>query len=258
MEIELNCCGGLAGDGLPHRCPSGSTKYVRLSAVCTENAGASSAKYDFLVDMAGKIKNIDGFTDNEGVKTLTVTLGAVYDTAWSTGKYLEVRVTNQEATVVSASATGVWFSGRLATLEPVPNSVSGGGLMAEKDEEKTEVEKPFKFKEMKSAEKPIIAADGHVVLSKEGHRCPRSVASPGRSPSRPCSISATGETVTISFDANKITPGWVAKTQERVEAADTLSLPKALADVILGWDVTDEGQEFPPSPRTSPASPSRS
>ena len=46
-----------------------------------------------------KIKNIDGFTDAEGVKTLTVTLGAVYDTAWSTGsKYLEARVTNQEAT----------------------------------------------------------------------------------------------------------------------------------------------------------------
>ena len=71
---------------------------MRLSAVSTENAGASSAKYDFLVDMAGKIKNIDGFTDAEGVKTLTVTLGAVYDTAWSTGKYLEARVTNQEAT----------------------------------------------------------------------------------------------------------------------------------------------------------------
>ena len=39
--------------------------------------------------------------------------------------------------------------------------------MAEKDEEKIEVEKPFAFKEVKSAEKPIIAPDGHVVLSKE-------------------------------------------------------------------------------------------
>ena len=38
--------------------------------------------------------------------------------------------------------------------------------MAEKDE-KTEVEKPFAFKEVKSAEKPIIAPDGHVVLSKD-------------------------------------------------------------------------------------------
>ena len=83
-----------------------------------------------------------------------------------------------------------------------------------------------------------------------------------RSLTRPKPVEAVldlgdGESVTISFDANKITPGWVAKTQERVEAADTLSLPKALSDVILGWDITEDGSEFHPPPRTSPAFPSQ-
>ena len=41
--------------------------------------------------------------------------------------------------------------------------------MADKDESKVEAEKPFKHKEVKSADKPIVAADGHVVLSPGGY-----------------------------------------------------------------------------------------
>jgi hypothetical protein len=56
-----------------------------------------------------------------------------------------------------------------------------------------------------------------------------------------------GDTVLVSFDANKITPAWVRDTERRVEDRDTLSLPKALAEVILSWDVTQDGAEFPPT-----------
>ena len=61
--------------------------------------GPTAAKYDFLCDMAGKISNIAAFDDADGVKTITYTFDAVYDTGWSTGKYLECRVTNQEASI---------------------------------------------------------------------------------------------------------------------------------------------------------------
>jgi hypothetical protein len=56
-----------------------------------------------------------------------------------------------------------------------------------------------------------------------------------------------GDSVRISFDSNKVTPAWVRETERRVEDRDTLSLPKALAEVIVGWDVTQDGQEFPPT-----------
>ena len=56
-----------------------------------------------------------------------------------------------------------------------------------------------------------------------------------------------GDSVRIVFDSNRVTPLWVDETQKRVNNQDSLSLPKALSDVILEWDVTDEGAPFPPS-----------
>lgn len=57
-----------------------------------------------------------------------------------------------------------------------------------------------------------------------------------------------GDTIEVSFDRNRVTPAWVTLAQQRDEAQDTLSLPKALEDVILSWDVTnDDGTAFPPS-----------
>ena len=56
-----------------------------------------------------------------------------------------------------------------------------------------------------------------------------------------------GDTVRMTFDAHRVTPAWVAQTQDRVDQADSLSLPKALAEVILDWDVTDDGAPYPPS-----------
>ena len=56
-----------------------------------------------------------------------------------------------------------------------------------------------------------------------------------------------GDTLSIVFDSNRITPAWMREAQERDEATDPLSLPTALAEVILRWDVTEEdGSEFLP------------
>ncbi len=57
-----------------------------------------------------------------------------------------------------------------------------------------------------------------------------------------------GDVINLSFDRNKVTPAWVALAQKRDEEQDTLSLPKALEDVIVSWDVTnDDGSPFPPT-----------
>ena len=95
VQMELTMAADSTGMAYLVNARAGDTRYVRMSAVSTENAGASSAKYDLLIDMAGKISNIAAFDDAEGIKTVTYTFDAIYDTAWSTGKYLEVRATNQ-------------------------------------------------------------------------------------------------------------------------------------------------------------------
>jgi hypothetical protein len=95
VQIELTMAADSQGMGFLTNARAGDTRYIRLSAVSTENAGAGSAKYDLLIDMAGKISNIAAFDDQEGVKVLTYTFDAIYDSAWGSGKYLEVRATNQ-------------------------------------------------------------------------------------------------------------------------------------------------------------------
>jgi hypothetical protein len=58
-----------------------------------------------------------------------------------------------------------------------------------------------------------------------------------------------GDTIVLTFDRNRVTPAWITLAARRDDEKDTLSLPKALADVIMSWDVTDDnGAPFPPTP----------
>jgi hypothetical protein len=59
-------------------------------------------------------------------------------------------------------------------------------------------------------------------------------------------IEHDGDTITLTFDRNRVTPAWVAEASRRDEEQDPLSLPKALASVISEWDVTNDGP-FPPT-----------
>jgi hypothetical protein len=96
VQIELTMEADSQGMGFLTNARAGDTRYIRLEAISTVLAG-STQFYDLRVDMAGKISNIAAFDDDEGVKVLTYTFDAVYDSAWSTGKYLEVRLTNKTA-----------------------------------------------------------------------------------------------------------------------------------------------------------------
>jgi len=57
-----------------------------------------------------------------------------------------------------------------------------------------------------------------------------------------------GDSVKITFDANRLTAAWLEEGLQRDETNDPKSLAKALSYVMLGWDVTeDDGTTFPPT-----------
>jgi len=56
-----------------------------------------------------------------------------------------------------------------------------------------------------------------------------------------------GDVVKIIFNVNKITPAWLKEAQVRDDSLDPESLPKALLDVIISWDVLDNGVPTQPS-----------
>ena len=49
-----------------------------------------------------------------------------------------------------------------------------------------------------------------------------------------------GDQVSIVFDRNSITPAWVKSAQADERESDPFTVPKALAAVIISWDVTDD------------------
>jgi hypothetical protein len=51
------------------------------------------------IDMAGKITNIDGPSDADGIKAVTYTFDAMYDAAWGSGQFLTIGLQNKTATL---------------------------------------------------------------------------------------------------------------------------------------------------------------
>jgi hypothetical protein len=99
VQIELTVAADTQGMGFLADARLGSTKYIRLQAEAPGAsygfAGATTATYHLKIDMAGKVSAINAFDDNEGVKVLTYVFDAVYDSAWSTGRYLRVQAQNK-------------------------------------------------------------------------------------------------------------------------------------------------------------------
>lgn len=57
-----------------------------------------------------------------------------------------------------------------------------------------------------------------------------------------------GDTLTITYDANRLTTSWLEQGLLRDDQNDARSLAKAVAEVLLGWDVTeDDGSPWPPT-----------
>lgn len=56
-----------------------------------------------------------------------------------------------------------------------------------------------------------------------------------------------GDTITIVFDMEAVTPRWMNDTLTKMQAENVLALGEAVAAVIVSWDVTDEGNPYPPT-----------
>ncbi len=95
VQMELTVAADTQGMGFLTNARAGDTRFLRMAAVSTALAGAATAKYQLLIDMAGKISNINAFDDEEGVKVLTYTFDAVYDATWA--KYLTIGLQNKTA-----------------------------------------------------------------------------------------------------------------------------------------------------------------
>lgn len=64
---------------------------------------------------------------------------------------------------------------------------------------------------------------------------------------RPATIDlGDGDKIELMYDFSKVTPEWMRDSRNRDEEADPLSMPKALAEVILSWDVSI-GDEVQPA-----------
>ena len=95
VQMELTMEADTQGMGFLTNARAGDTRYLRLAAVSTVLAGAGTAKYQMLVDMAGKISAISGPDDTDGIKTVTYTFEAIYDSSWSSGTYCTIGVQNK-------------------------------------------------------------------------------------------------------------------------------------------------------------------
>lgn len=94
-QIELTVEADSSGMGYLVNARAGTMSYIRLSAVSTVLAGAGTAKYQMLIDAAGKITNIAGPDDTDGIKTVTYTWDLMFDSSWSSGTYLTIGVQNK-------------------------------------------------------------------------------------------------------------------------------------------------------------------
>ena len=98
VQIELKMEADTQGMGFLPNARAGDTRYVRLAAVAPAAygyAGAGTAPYEILIDMAGKISAISGPDDDDGIKTVTYTFESIYDAGWSSGTYLQIQVQNK-------------------------------------------------------------------------------------------------------------------------------------------------------------------
>jgi hypothetical protein len=98
-QVELTVEADSTGMGYLTTARAGTAVYIRLSAVSTQLAGASAAKYDLLIDVAAKVSAINAFDDSDGIKVLTYTFDAFYDTNWNSGQFLKIQNTNKTASL---------------------------------------------------------------------------------------------------------------------------------------------------------------
>lgn len=84
------------GMGLLNTLRDGSTKFLRIEAI-GGIIGATTEKYRLTIDLAGKISDTGGFSDQDGVYAIEFSLIGVHDAVW--GKAVQVTLVNDSPTL---------------------------------------------------------------------------------------------------------------------------------------------------------------
>ena len=97
VQMQLTAEADTAGMAFMTAVRAGATKFIRLEAMSTVLAGASTAFYKIWIDGAFKVSEVGGFDDSDGVKVIDWTLDAVTDSTFSATAYQSITVVNKTA-----------------------------------------------------------------------------------------------------------------------------------------------------------------
>lgn len=96
LSLTMTLQADSQGMGLLNSLRDGDTKFVRIEAVGGD-IGATATPYQFTLDMAVKISDTGGFSDQDGVYAIEFTGVGVNDDTWD--KAVEIAVTNELTTL---------------------------------------------------------------------------------------------------------------------------------------------------------------
>lgn len=97
IQLEMTLERDSQGMGFLTTARAGTTLFVRVDCVSTILAGASTVKYTYRTDFAGKISSGYSKDDHEGVDVANWTLNSVYDSTWA--KYMQIQLINKVANI---------------------------------------------------------------------------------------------------------------------------------------------------------------
>jgi hypothetical protein len=95
VQMELTMEADTQGMAFLTDLRAGATKYVRVAAISTVNAGQTSVKYSLTIDFAGKISASPTFDDADGIYVVNWTMDSVFDAAWGSGQYQKITAVNK-------------------------------------------------------------------------------------------------------------------------------------------------------------------
>ena len=121
-----------------------------------------------MIDMACKVSEIPGFDDNDGLKVVEVGFDAIYDCAWSArpgSADAGVRTKSQHSRRMRVAKNKADLHKEAVVAGEIPADSRSRRVHRRRAPSAPQRRHP-RVKRV-SASKPIVAPDGHVVLSQE-------------------------------------------------------------------------------------------
>jgi hypothetical protein len=95
LSVDLLVQADAQGMALLENLRDGATKFLRIEAIGAEvDTGVTASKYRFTLDVAVKVADTGGFSDQDGVYAFEINLVGVHDGGW--GKAFQVTMVNAQ------------------------------------------------------------------------------------------------------------------------------------------------------------------